>query len=68
MTSGIIHGKWNQLRGYIRKWLDNRSDVRLTRVDHQREQLIGILQKRYGYTQEKASFELNKHYSKVRLS
>jgi uncharacterized protein YjbJ (UPF0337 family) len=68
MTNGIIHGKWNRFCGYVRKWLDNRSGVRLTTVDHQREQSIGILQKRYGYTKEKVSFELSKHYSKARLS
>jgi hypothetical protein len=31
------------------------------------ERSISILQKRFGYTREKAKSELSKHYSKARL-
>ncbi len=34
----------------------------------QREQFVGMLQKRYGYTKEKAASELNEHYSKEKIS
>jgi uncharacterized protein YjbJ (UPF0337 family) len=67
MINDVIDGKWKELRGKIRKWQDKRSDDQLIQVNSKREQFIGILQKRYGYTQEKAVSELNRHYSKTRF-
>jgi len=51
----------------IRNWWKKRSDDRLIRGNSKREQSIGILQKRYGYTKEKATSELDQHYPKARL-
>jgi uncharacterized protein YjbJ (UPF0337 family) len=67
MINAVIGVKWKELRGQIRKWQDKRSDDQLSKVHSQREQFVGIPQKRYGYTQEKAVSELNRHYSKARL-
>ena len=49
------------------KWLHKSGDAQLARNNGKREQSIEILQKRYGYTKEKASSEFTKHYSKARL-
>jgi len=67
MINDVIFEKWNELRSKIPKWRDKRSENQLFQVNSKREQSIGILQKRYGYTKEKAEFELSKHYSKARL-
>lgn len=55
--------KWFQFRQRI---LRHRSDQSV-KVDHARERSISILQKRYGYDREKATSELDRHYSKAHL-
>ena len=51
----------------IRKWWKKRRDNQITKANSKREQSIGILRKRYGYTKEKATSELDEHYPKARL-
>ena len=51
----------------IRKWREKRRDNQITKANSKREQSIGILRKRYGYTKEKAASELDEHYPKARL-
>ena len=67
MTSDVVKTKSKKLLGKFRIWWKKRSDDRLIKVNNKREQSIGILQKRYGYTKEKATSELDEHYSKARL-
>ena len=51
----------------IRKWRKKRRDNQITKANSKREQSIGILRKRYGYTKEKAASELDEHYPKAKL-
>ena len=51
----------------IRKWRKKRKDNQISIADSKREQSIGILRKRYGYTKEKAASELDEHYPKAKL-
>ena len=67
MINDVFEVKWKEFRGKIRKWWDERSGARLVKVNSKREQFVGILQKRYGYTKEKATSELNQHYSNVKF-
>lgn len=63
MMNDVAKINWKK----IRKWLKKRSDDQLTKADSKRERYIRILQKRYGYTQEKAISELDEHYPKAIL-
>jgi uncharacterized protein YjbJ (UPF0337 family) len=63
MINGVAKINWKR----IRKWLKKRSDDQLTKAGSKREQYIGILRNRYGYTKEKAAFELDEHYPKAIL-
>ena len=49
------------------KWQRKRRDNQISKANSKREQSIGILRKRYGYTKEKAASELDEHYPKARL-
>jgi hypothetical protein len=51
----------------IRDWWKKRGDNRLAKIKRKREESIRLLQKRYGYTKEKATSELDEHYPKARL-
>jgi hypothetical protein len=67
MINNVAETKSNTLPSKFRIWLKKRNDDRLVKANNKRAQSIGILQKRYGYTKEKATSELDKHYPKARL-
>jgi uncharacterized protein YjbJ (UPF0337 family) len=67
MKNDVVEAKWRKLPDKVRIWWKKRSEDRLIKANNKREQSIGILQKRYGYTKEKAASELDEHYPKARL-
>lgn len=66
MTHDDITHPLKALDSKIRTWREQRNTYRLEKINREREQFIETLQKRYGYTKEKAIYELHKNYSKVR--
>ena len=66
MINDVINDQWKIIGDKIRHWQDERHPYRLERMNREREQFIVTLQKRYGYTKEKATSELNTHYSKIK--
>ena len=63
----VLESKWDAFRQKIIDSRNKRRNDQLTKVDRAQERSISILQKRYGYTREKAIDELNKHYSSAWL-
>lgn len=59
MNDDIMKGKWQQLRGDIRKRWGQLTDSDLDQVQGDREKLAGLLQERYGYAKEEASREVD---------
>jgi uncharacterized protein YjbJ (UPF0337 family) len=59
MNEDILNGKWKQVRGKSREWWGKLTDDDLDVIDGNREQLIGKLQERYGYSKDKAAQEIN---------
>ena len=54
-----MKGNWNQAKGAIKaKWSDLTDDD-LTRIDGEKDKLIGIVQERYGITKEEAERQIN---------
>jgi uncharacterized protein YjbJ (UPF0337 family) len=60
MNSDILQGKWKQVRGKSREWWGKLTDDDLDKINGNRDQLIGKLQERYGYTRERATEEVNR--------
>jgi len=54
MIKGFAEVNWK----IFRKWRKKRKDKQITKAISKREQSIGILRKRYGYTKEKATVTL----------
>jgi uncharacterized protein YjbJ (UPF0337 family) len=67
MINDVIETRSKKLPSKIRNWWKKWGDDQLAKANSKREQSIGILQKRYGYTKEKAASELDEHYPKARL-
>jgi len=59
MTDDILKGQWKQIRGKAKEWWGNLTDDDLDTIDGRREQLVGKLQEKYGYTKEKAAHDIN---------
>lgn len=67
MIDDTVKENWIVYLGKIRKSWNRHSANQLIEVKNRHERYIGILQKRYGYSHEKATSELSNNYSKVKL-
>lgn len=54
MNRDIIEGHWNEFKGRIRERWGKLTDDDLDVIDGQEEQLIGLLQQRYGLAKDAA--------------
>lgn len=59
MNQDIFEGKWKEVRGQAKELWGKLTDDDLEQVDGKADQLVGILQQKYGYTKEQAEKELN---------
>jgi len=60
MNEDIFKGKWKELKGSIKEKWGDLTDDDVTEVEGKTEKLVGILQKKYGYSRDKAQKEYNK--------
>lgn len=60
MPGDILTGKWNQLKGDVKKWWGDLSDDDLTYINGDRQKLYGKLQERYGWDRMRAETEVNR--------
>lgn len=54
-----IEGNWKQLKGKAKEKWGKLTDDDLTVIAGKRDQLAGVLQKRYGYAKDQAERELD---------
>ncbi len=63
MNSDILEGKWNQVKGKVRQKWGDLTDDDLTRIAGKRDELVGLIQERYGRTRAEAEREVNEFMS-----
>lgn len=61
MNDDILHGKWNQLKGKIKQQWGKLTDDDLDQISGKREEVVGLLQERYGWEREQAANEYDKY-------
>lgn len=54
MNRDILKGNWKELKGQIKEKWGQLTDDDLTEIEGNRDQLVGRIQKRYGYAKEDA--------------
>ena len=66
MNEDILKGQWKQLRGQIKEWWGVLTDDDLDKINGRRDQLIGKLQQKYGFTKDQATRELDDRLAQLR--
>lgn len=66
MNKDIFEGKWKQMRGQVKEWWGELTDDELEATGGRTEQLVGLLQQKYGYTRERAQEEVDHRVSQAK--
>ena len=59
MKKELFSGQWNTVKGKVKEQWGKLTDDDIAQIEGKKEQLIGFLQKRYGYDKERAEKEFN---------
>ncbi len=59
MNTDTLAGNWKQLKGKVKERWGKFTDDDVKVIEGRKDQLIGRLQERYGYTREEAEREAN---------
>jgi len=54
----VLTGKWTQIRGQVKQTWGKLTDNDLDRISGRFDELVGLVQERYGYAREKAEKEV----------
>ena len=57
MNKDVFEGKWKQMRGQAKVWWGKLTDDDLEKVGGKFDNLLGVLQEKYGYTRQQAEGE-----------
>ncbi len=63
MNEDIMQGQWKQMRGKVHEWWGKLTDDDLDQINGKRDQLVGRLQERYGWTRERAMREVDTRFN-----
>lgn len=58
MNKDILEGQWTRLKGEVRERWGKLTNDDLDEIAGKRDQLLGAIQKRYGYARDEAEREL----------
>jgi uncharacterized protein YjbJ (UPF0337 family) len=59
MNKEQFQGQWKIVKGKVKEKWGKLTDDEITRIDGKYDQLQGLLEKKYGYTKERAQEEIN---------
>jgi uncharacterized protein YjbJ (UPF0337 family) len=64
MNSDIFKGKWNQLKGDVKKTWGNLTDNDIAQIEGDYDKFVGVLQERYGWQRERAEREVDNFFNR----
>lgn len=62
MNWDIVKGKWKQMTGAVREKWGELTEDEVAQMEGDRDQLIGKLQERYGWTKNEAEREVDDYF------
>ncbi len=63
----VMVGKWKQVRGMVKQWWGKLTDNDLNRISGRYEELVGLIQERYGHTRDQAEKEVARFMEQLKL-
>jgi uncharacterized protein YjbJ (UPF0337 family) len=61
MNKDILKGQWKEIKGQVKRKWGKLTDDDIDRIDGSYEELVGALQKEYGYSREEAEREVDNY-------
>ena len=68
MNRNVLEGMWKEMRGQVKEWWGELTDDDLERAGGKADQIIGLLQQKYGLTKEHAEEEFNRRLQEAKLN
>lgn len=65
MNEHTMKGQWNQFSGKVKEKWGELTDNDLTKIDGQRDQLVGRIQERYGIEKDEAERQVTDFESRL---
>jgi len=62
----VLEGQWRQVKGKAKQQWGKLTDDELDRISGKYDELVGLVQKTYGYTVEKARQEVDDFTRKIK--
>ena len=59
LNTDILEGKWKQLKGQTQQQWGKLTNDELDKISGKREELVGLVQERYGYARARAEEEVD---------
>jgi uncharacterized protein YjbJ (UPF0337 family) len=59
IDENLLKGKWNQIKGQIKQQWGDLTDDDIDRIRGNREEMIGVLQEKYGKSEAEAEQEID---------
>ena len=66
MNKDVLEGKWKEMRGQVKEWWGKLTDDDLEQAGGKADQLIALLQQKYGYSREHAEQEFNRRLKEAK--
>ena len=60
LNEDIFEGKWNQIKGKIKQQWGDLTDDDLDRISGKRDEIVGLVQERYGWDRARAESEFDR--------
>ncbi len=57
MNDDILKGKWNQLKGQVKRQWGKLTDDDLNMIEGTHDEILGLMQERYGWERNRAETE-----------
>jgi len=65
VNKDILQGKWNQVLGKVKQQWGKLTDDELDRIEGRYDELIDVIQERYGYSKAKATEEVDEFINRL---
>ncbi|KAA3663558.1 MAG: CsbD family protein [Chloroflexi bacterium] len=67
MNQDVFEDKWQEMRDQVKGWWSKLTDDDLEQVSGKAEQMIALLQQKYGYSHEHAKWDFNRRVYEAKI-